>query len=371
MSDTSKEILQQAYTLIENGELEKAQEILAPLLQDDSDNVHLWWVYSHAVQDASIGLAALERVLELDPKYPGARELKADVLEAQSKDPDLIALEAKDSGAVNTAATIDVDDWEDLRPVADSDANSSSSRGRIALLVVLLLIVVGAGLVLSGAVDISQLISDILPSPEPQVIVVSEAPSELTSVELEDEATIAPLAATATSEPIAEATPKETAESDREEIAPATEPEPTAVATERPTATATPIASPTPTPTINSDSIRIASFVSSVAETITDFTIVPLESGTLPTSLGDTLVIIACAIPGPEFNQRLNTVLTAVVSLEEDLPEDIEAVAAGLVNCDDTDAGLRIVGVTRTIISAFANEEINAKDFQRAWRPLS
>ena len=390
MSDTSKALLQQAYTLIENGELEKAQEILAPLLQDDADNAHVWWVYTHAVRDASIGLAALERVLELDPTYPGARELKADVLEAQSKDPDLVALEARGSGAPDAAAAIDVDDWEDLQPAMETDANGSSFRGRFALLVVILVIVVGGGLVLSGAVDLSQLLSDILPSPEPQVIVVSEATaeptsanqvseptsasqvSEPTSVNVDSQATQAPVAAaTATSEPAAKAMPQETAENEQEASAPATEQEPTAIATAAPTATATPNASPTPTPTISSDSIRIASFVSSVAETISEFTIVPLESGMLPTKLGDTLVIIVCAIPGPEFNQRLSTVLNAVVSLEEDLPEDIEAVAAGLVNCDDEEAGLRIVGVTRATISAFADEEIDSKDFQRAWQPLS
>ena len=33
-----------------------------------------------------LGLAALERVLELDPKYPGARELKADVLKPRSQE---------------------------------------------------------------------------------------------------------------------------------------------------------------------------------------------------------------------------------------------------------------------------------------------
>ena len=59
MSDTSNGILQRAYTHIENDEPEKAQEILAPLLQDDANNAHLWWVYTHAVSDASIGQAAL------------------------------------------------------------------------------------------------------------------------------------------------------------------------------------------------------------------------------------------------------------------------------------------------------------------------
>ncbi|MCY4064557.1 MAG: hypothetical protein OXG53_19500 [Chloroflexi bacterium] len=371
MSDTSKEILQQAFTLIENGEPEKAQEILAPLLQDDADNVHLWWVYTHAVQDASIGLAALERVLELDPKYPGARELKADVLKAQSRDPDLIALEASGSDSPAVATMTDVDDWEDLQPVVDVEASGSSIRGRVALLVVVLVIVVAGGLILSGAVDLSQLLSGILPSPEPQVIVISESTIEPTPPNQESEATQAPPAATATSEPAAEASQKNTAEREQEETAPMIEQDPSPIATEKPTATATAMASPTSTATISTDSMRIASFVSSVAEMITDFTIVPLKSGMLPTRLGDTLVIFVCAIPGPEFNHRLTTVLNTVVSLEEDLPEDIEAVAAGLVNCDDTNAGLRIVGVTRATISAFANEEIDSKEFQRAWQPLS
>ena len=371
MSDASKALLQQAYTLIENDELERAQEILAPLLQDDSDNVHLWWVYTHAVQDASIGMAALERVLELDPKYPGARELKADVLEAQSKDPDFIALEASGSGSPYTAATIDVDDWEELQPAVESDSKGSSYRARFALLVVLLIIVAGGGLVLSGAVDLSQLLSVILPSPEPQVIIVSESTSEPTAVAIEGEATEAPVAASATPESVAEAMSQETRESDREETAPVAEQEPAAIATEGPTATATSDASPTPSPTIDTDSIRIASYISSVAESITEFTIAPLESGILPTKLGDTLVIIVCAVPGPEFNLRLNIVLTAVVSLVEDLPEEIEAVAAGLVNCDDAAASMRIIGVARETLLAFATEEIKPKDFQRAWQPLS
>ena len=45
-----------------------------------------------------MGLAALERVLELDPQYPGARELKADVLETRSqKTPTSVALEAPEA----------------------------------------------------------------------------------------------------------------------------------------------------------------------------------------------------------------------------------------------------------------------------------
>ena len=369
MSDTTTGLLRQAYSLVENDELEKAQAILAPLLESDANNAHLWWVYTHAVRDTAIGQAALERVLELDPQYPGARELKADVLEAQSKDPDLIALEAREPSIKDAGTPLEIDDWEDLQPILDTGPERSSSYGRFALLVVLLIIIAGGGLVFSGAVDLTQLLSGILPSPEPQVIVVSEPTSEPTLVKPEGEATAAPKAATAASEPIAEAGIPEKGESDREATATATSQELAAIETAEPTVAATVQA--TPSPTINADSIRMAGFVSSLVESIADFAILPSKSGTMPTKLGNTLVIIVCAIPGPEFNTRLHTVLTTVVPVENDLPENVEAVAAGLVNCDDPDGDLRIIGVSRSVIGAFANEEIKAKDFQRAWQPLS
>ena len=131
MSETTNALLRRAYALIENDEREKAQEVLAPLLEEEADNAHLWWVYTHAAQDLAVGQAALQRVLELDPKYPGASELKADFLEAQAKDPDLIALEADEAGGSDSATPLDIDDWEDLQPIAEADAEGSSARVRL------------------------------------------------------------------------------------------------------------------------------------------------------------------------------------------------------------------------------------------------
>ena len=63
--------------------------------------------------------------------------------------------------------------------------------------------------------------------------------------------------------------------------------------------------------------------------------------------------------------------MNAAVDHAEAIPEDIEAVAAGLLNCDDPDARLRLIGVEVGLIIDFANESIDAKEFQRAWQPLS
>lgn len=368
MSDTTNALLQQAYSLIENDELEGAQEILAPLLQDDANNVHLWWVYTHAVRDAAIGLAALERVLELDPKYPGARELKADVLEAQSNDPDLIALEAREPEAASSATDLEIDDWEDLRPAVDSAADSSSSRVRLALLAILLLVIAGGAFVISGEVDINELLAGILPSPEPQVIVVSEATVAPAENEDESAAASTPEDARETSEP-AESSTSEPVSTVLEATAIATTAgdEAPAISQLTPAATTERTAEPPPATVTGEE----AAFVSQVADAIDAFEIDQGQSSTRSTNLGHTLVIQACAVPGREFNARLNIVLTAAVAAAESLPDGVEAIAAGLLNCDDPEARLRIIGVTRSILLEFAAEEIQAKDFQRSWQPLS
>lgn len=371
MSDTPNTVLQQAYTHIENDEPERAQEILGPLLQEDANNAHLWWVYTHAVNDATIGLAALERVLELDPKYPGARELKADVLEAQSKDPDLIAFETGEASAEYSASPIEVDDWEDLQPALEPQVDSDSSRARLLIAAVLIIAIAGGAYILSGAVDLDALLAGTVPSPSPaaRIIVVSEATNEPSTAESVVQAT-AMLEATAEAvEPIAGAVDAEPAVADRVEAGATTQPESTSSETGEATAEAP--APATARPTISAGSTRAVRFVSMVADEIADFFIDRSMSGTLPTNLGNTLVIVACAVPGPEFNARLDTVLTTVVDLANRLPDEIEAVAAGLLNCDDEEAAMRIIAVSRATVEAFANEEIKAKEFQSAWQPLS
>ncbi|MCY3833159.1 MAG: hypothetical protein OXG85_09080 [Chloroflexi bacterium] len=349
MSDTSTALLRQAYELIENDELERAQELLAPLVEDDAGSAHLWWVYTHALRDAGMGQAALERVLALDPDYPGARELKADVLEAQSKDPDLIAFDSSEPIGAQSAADYQIEDWENLPREAVSDSDGASWRGRLAMLLVLLIIVAGGGLVLSGAVDLPQLLSEILPPPEAQVIVVTEPTSE-PAVAGDEPSSVSPEL---------EEEPRSGADSSDEAEEPGVEPVP--MERSQPEAGTPPVV-------VVAD---VAAFVELVAAAIDDFEIAQSETDIQSTELGNTLVMRVCSIPGPELSQRLDTVLHTVASLFDDLPEGIEAVAAGLIHCGDDSAILRVIGVSRGVLAEFAAERIKAKDFQRAWQPLS
>jgi len=370
MSDSTNTILQRAYELIENDELEQAQELLAPLLETDDKNPSLWWVYSHALRDQSIGQLALDRVLELDPSYPGANELKDDVLEIQSRDPDFLPLHADESVSAQDATGSSIDDWDELQPTnVDSDESSSGRLGAVVLAIILFVVAAGIALVASGTVDISEILEAILPTPEAKVIVVSaptagpaatESELEASATESDTDATALPAGqatAVATGEPTEAATPAQATE--------AATPAATVAAAEE--ATVEVEVSGTPDQASN----PLSAFVSAVADSISDFEIDRRASILRSTPLGRTIVIQVCAVPGIEFNARLSRVINAMVDLADAIPKETEAVAAGLLNCDDDNASLRIIGVSVETIQQYLEEDIDSKEFQRAWQPLS
>ena len=336
MSDSTDAILQAAFDLIEKGELEQAQIALAPLLETENDNPDLWWIYAHAAADSQSGLQALDRVLQLDPDYPGARELREQADLAQSG-----SAAATASAQVDDDASGDIDDWEDLQPAVEQTAQSRKIGRTLTLAVAaVLVIIVGLLLVLSDEVDIAFLTALIAPSPPPQITVVS------VSTETADSPTAAPTEDAAI-------TPTEIDESP----------------TPAPTETESPTAAPTETeiPTVAPETVA---FITLVADAMANVEIDETDSGFRITELGNTLVFHVCAVPGPQFQTRLGSVMNAVASLDASIPEDAEAIAVSLVNCADEDAVPRAVGVERDMIQSYANEEIDARDFQRSWQAL-
>jgi len=373
MSDSTNTILQRAYELIENDELEQAQELLAPLLETDEDNPSLWWVYSHALRDQSIGQLALDRVLELDPSYPGAKELKDDVLEIQARDPDLLPLAAGGRASAQDATDGAIDDWDDLQPTnVDSDESSSGRLGAVALAIILFVVAAGIALVASGTVDISGILEAILPTPEAEVVVVAAPTAEPTALQADSSESTPETSPEAPPLPSEEATTVSTAEPT--EQAPAAQE--TEVATQASTAATAATAEETTvaaevSPGPDESSNPVSAFVDAVAGSISDFELDRSASAMRSTSLGQTIVIQVCAVPGIEFNARLSRVINAMVDLADVIPEDTEAVAAGLLNCDDDSASLRIIGVSVDSIQLYLDEDIDSKEFQRAWQPLS
>ncbi len=376
MSKSNDAILQRAYELIEKDELEQAQEILAPLLEADAGNASLWWVYTHAMRDRAIGQAALNRVLEIDPSYPGARELKADLQQIQAQEDEFAALRQGGNGSAPQKTAYDIDDWEDLQPAVASQRSSRAiGRGAIVIVLALAIVVAGLGLVVSGAVELPAWLTDLFPSPEPAVIVVAAPTGEANLGLLEVNATSLPAEAGAQAEMTGPAPEEDEAPEPSAEPATATvelataeataEPESTAEATAK--ATAEIVASPTPAVA----GPVLAAFINLVAGNIDDFEIDSSTGFLLGTDLGATLVIEACAVPGPEYNGRIGSVMEAVVSTLEYIPKSVDAVGVSLLNCDDAEARARLIGVTVSDILDYAREEISGKDFQRNWQPLS
>ena len=339
MSDSTDAILQAAFDLIEKGELEQAQIALAPLLETENDNPDLWWIYAHAAADSQSGLQALDRVLQLDPDYPGARELReqADLAQSDSVAAATASVQADDD------APGDIDDWEDLQPAVERTAQSRKIGRTLTLAVAaVLVIVVGLLLVLSDEVDIAFLTALIAPSPPPQITVIS------VSTETADSPTAAPTEDAAI-------TPTEIDES----------PTPAPTETEIPAT-----AAPTETEIPAAVAPETVAFITLVSDAMANVEIDETDSGFRITELGNTLVFHVCAVPGPQFQTRLGSVMNAVASLDASIPEDAEAIAVSLMNCADEDATPRAVGVERDMIQSYANEEIDARDFQRSWQAL-
>ena len=332
MSDTTNAILQRAHELIEANQHEQAQELLAPLLESESENPAFWWVYAHAVTDGAVGSGALDRVLQLDPSYPGARELKEEVLAAQAAVAEEIEIQSGPGvGPDDLSHDRGIDDWEEIQPIIEQEAASTGAgRGFVLLVVALLLGASGLLLVLSGVIDIEEIVSMFgAPTAEPVVVI---------SVSTAEPPTTEPVSATPTpAQPTASATamvdPAPTEQLDEE----TQEPDATQAASET-------AGDPTG---VESQPGSVDEFIALVANGVTGFEIDQSHSGSRATALGQTLDILVCATPGTQFNQRLNGIMDAAVSQSANMPTNIEAFAVSLVNCDDPNASIRTVGVTR------------------------
>ena len=437
MDDEKSTALQRAHELIERGELEAAQEVLAPLLERAADDPALWWVYAHAVRDSEIGRAALQRVVTLDPQYPGARELSESLQELDEPPLAAEALTAAEA-AQPSAPDINIDDWEDLQPVLEAPAPAQTSRVvAVAVAAALLLIIVGGALIAAGVIDIEQLLAGFSPTMAPAVV-LDEPAAESTEADTfsigtavpqeeispvatageqaasTEEPTLAAIAeqqeSTAEAEPTVAAT-AEPQSAAADEAPPATglppaapttddfaaqsaalapadteAPSPSleATATVAPTATAEPTETSAPTatleptatpqPTVRPTFVPLprdeAQFVEKVVLQLAESDLQPWQASLNDTIVGNTLVLQACAVPGPDFNAKVGVIMNALVALAEDIPSELDAVAAGMLNCGEPEAALRIIGAEVSLIRDYAAGLIDDKAFQREWQQL-
>lgn len=329
MSESISGTLDRAYDLIESGNREEARSLLQPLLETHADNPDLWWLYTHAVEDPEEGRAALARVNELDPAYPGAATLSEAsgtpvAPPAASSASGLKSLKSlKKSGATAPPPPPDLPvepPITDMEPDLDEDLDfeddlaTGPSRRRSPLLLVaalvLILILVGAGLVFSGVL-----------SPE------------------------------------AEATPTQVA-------AVATD---TASPTDAPT---TNITDPTATAVTTADAASAEESIPALALALTDFDLDGEGVSIVQSDLGETVAVSVCTVPGQPFSETLGAIFDAIEDEADALADSTEAVGVTVVNCGDEDGATPLVGVTADDLRALAAGDLSERDFQARLRPL-
>ena len=184
MADISQQ-LDRAYNLIQENELQQARNILRPYTDADIDNPDVWWLYAHATEDPQAGRDALQRVLDLNPDYPGARELMQQ-LEMQNEP--LFASNADDPFADDpfgeqpgsaTAATNVVGGSTAGTPVRTTESAPATDEPRSRNMVQLLAVAIVA-LVIVGAILF--LLSQNAASTIPSATEVRDLSSQVTDV---------------------------------------------------------------------------------------------------------------------------------------------------------------------------------------------
>lgn len=331
-SNDTQSALSRAYELVESGKYEDARAILDPVIAANPDNADAWWVYAHAVNTPEDGRRALENVVRIDPRYPGAAELLAQARELAPHSPEPSALPPPPISMpeIGEPDTYDFDDEDEPAATrsrsAASPAPATSGRGSGLILAVLALIAVLVVVILllqSGALT---------PSATPGATEVGNVvivPTEAVSGAATDEA-------------------------GTEEVA----------ATRRPTIT------PTVEGAVATAEVSSASDYPGVAEALAAFPLADNGITETSTTLGNTLLVSVCSAPGREMRMLLPQVMNTLAGQSPSLGENIQAVGVSLVNCE---AGTRMVTVATEMISAqnYAQGDLSDAEFAASWEPQS
>lgn len=363
--------LKQAFNLIEADQLDEARAILRPILESEKDNPDVWWVYAHAVTSAETAHLALNNVLRLDPTYPGANDLFAQ-LQTQTGIDDLDPLgelggEPSFVPALPTSIPgiaplpkirpISPQNNEDQDEFPDDDFESESEeafyrRPLFYVPLISLLVIVALAIVIFKPFSVS---SPTLPT---STDVTSEAVSNLTpTFEIA-------MNVTTTSDIVIDLPPTSD-NSVTSEILDATPTTDTLV----PNATSTTegvVIDPT---TVSGDSQTAGDF-GDVKQALASFNL-PAENAISisPTSLGQTLIADVCTTAGREMRVLLPQVTSALAMASQPYSNTIQAVAVRMTDCAATTTLLQ-VGLPIADAKGFASGSIAEANFQALWKPI-
>lgn len=352
MSDAAQ-TFNEAYDLIEQGNLTAARQLLNNVRAENLNNPHFWWLYAHAVEDEREGRDALQRVKELQPDYPGIDNLLQQT-NIGTPAPRPIQTIRPPQTLPDLPKTQGIDDDFDMGDddfVLDERPQGNTRRNLfITAAVVIVLLILGAFL-------LPNLLGGMKPTSTP----IAQPVTTLGTLEIID-----------TTEDVTTATEESTATEEAVETEEATPTEAEVEPTEKPTATeeeATPTEEIEPTEDIptTKEATEIVGDFAVLAAQLADFD-VPADGVQVgETLLGNTLLVTTCSAPGPATTEAILGIANALK--EETLGDDIEAVGFSITNCSD-DTVLRIIGVSRSDFDDFIADNITIQQLQGLLRPI-
>lgn len=399
MADAAPQ-LQQAYDLIEAGDLQSARQILDEIRSDNENNPDFWWVYAHAVEDEAEGRNAITRVRQLAPNYPGLDELSR---ELGMPVPQSINPVTPPPPPMDAPSTEDVDEFyedeADASPVSTntgSQGNPLLILGAVAVLATIIIVLFLISLLGGGnnadsddgntQVAVTQELS-----PEPVIPTsVAESSSEEPTVEAEPteveptdeivdevEDTVVPTEAE-DEEPTDQPEPTPT----QEVIPTETEEEPTDVPTEEPTAEPEPTeVEPTDEPAATEvepteaedEPTDVAGETDPIVNLYDDLAAfgVPTDSIRVEETeeFGDTYFVPTCSSIGPVATQNIIGIIDTLQDSADDL-EDVGGYAFEITDCDGGDVSLTLALDSDTISQYWAGD-VDASNVQQSLRRLN
>lgn len=359
MADAAPQ-LQEAYELIESGDLTSARQLLEEIRSNNENNPDYWWIYSHAVESEDDGLAALERVRQLAPNYPGLQNLSQQLGISKPQPPPVPTPSTEAIEAFNND--------NDADEFASTESSSSSLPFYLIAGITVVAIIAALFFISSlfGGDDGGETPTDVAiiddVSPEP---VIPTSVAEAATEDVDDTPTMEVLSTDVEDEPTDEPT---------EEIATEVEAELTDAPTEEPSATDEPTEQvateveeePTDVePTDISEPDNSDPFAS-IYPDLEEFG-VPTDSITVAEteSFGDTYIVTTCSAIGPIATQNILDIVATLQPVADSLDEDIAGIAFNITDCD-TDTVSLTLGFDRETVDSYWNDEISQTDLQQS-----
>jgi hypothetical protein len=353
------QVLQQAHDLIEAGDYQAARQMLDTVRSSNENNPDFWWVYAHAVEDATEGRAAIERVRQLAPNYAGLESLAAGTSPVSAIKPLRPIVPPPPMSKVET----EEDEFATTEETPDKKGNPLKTIltwvGLALLIIVVVLALVSSVLNNNGGATptpertaiVDNFFTPIVPTGESQVIL----PGDLTEEGLPSQES--PVATEEQAETEIVATDEEAAET--EELATATEvqAETEAVATDKDT-----VATEAETEAVVSDAVP-----EEVMEEIADFGVPTEGVSEESSSLGETLVVTSCTTPGPAASRNIIGILDAFKDAGVNL--NAEAIAFNITDCTDNSVVISL-GISSEIVESYWLGDTTASELLAALRRI-